>query len=320
MSDSPEVHILMVALKDLAIELGRTPTRDEFASKIKNAKDRINRTFGSYTTMVHASGLEPAKVKKKVDNSIFDVDLEKHLSLYKPKELILPQNIDPYPDVASISDIHWPFVNQLVVNEFVCYVGDVKPTWVVLNGDAWDRYSHAKFPRSHNQFTPRQEDAMARQMNEEFWQKIKKASPKSKCYQLMGNHDIRPIKRVIEEYPEAEDWVKEKLNSMFTFPGVTTIFDPREELFLSNNVIAFHGYRGKLGEHRDYTLYCTLNGHTHLGGVVFRKIRGQVIWELNSGLAGDPLAKGLTYTPQKITHWTPGFSAIDKRGPRFIHL
>jgi hypothetical protein len=45
-----------------------------------------------------------------------------------------------------------------------------------------------------------------------------------------------------------------------------------------------------------------------------------VLFELNSGLAGDPEAKGLTYTPQKITVWTPGFGAINKYGPQFVSV
>lgn len=54
------------------------------------------------------------------------------------------------------------------------------------------------------------------------------------------------------------------------------------------------------------------------GGVVFRKIRGQTLWELNAGYMADPHAKGLTYTPQRITHWTEGLGWTDEYGPRFI--
>ena len=92
----------------------------------------------------------------------------------------------------------------------------------------------------------------------------------------------------------------------------------RTEELIIGDIAVFHGYRSQLGAHRDYTLMNCINGHTHKGGAVFRQIRGSVIWELNSGLAGDPEAKGLTYRPQKITDWTPGFGEVDKKGPRFI--
>lgn len=275
----------------------------------------MTKAFGTYSAMVIAAGLTPYRDKPRtIDNSIFQRSVEAHLQSYKPVENIVRA---PYPTIAVISDIHWPFSSQRVLDAFYKCVDKTKPEYVILNGDAWDMYSHSKFPRSHNQFTPREEQEMARSMNEKFWLSVKERSPDAKCVQMLGNHDVRPLKRVLESYPEAEDWIQEKLTQLFKFDGVQTIMDQREELMLGD-IAVFHGYRSKLGDHRDHTLYNTINGHTHRGGSVFRRIRGQTLWELNSGLAGDPEAKGLTYTPQKITDYTPGFGFVDPVGPRFV--
>lgn len=308
-------HDLIVAVKNLALELGETPTANQFRKHVTNGRSHLERSeFRTYSRLLDVAGLAPSKENRKINNSVFEKDLERHLENYSPKDV--PER-KPYPTIAVISDIHWPFCNNKVLTAFQEYVADIKPEYVFLNGDAWDMYSHSKFPRSHNVFTPKEEEASAREGNDSFWKKIKKNSPKSECVQMLGNHDIRPMRRIIEVYPEAEDWIKERMEKMFSFEGVKTIFDVREE-YMINDIAIFHGYRSKLGEHRDYTLFNTVNGHTHVGGSVFRKIRGQVLWELNSGLAGDPEAKGLTYTPQRISNWTPGFGAIDKKGPRFI--
>lgn len=306
-------HEVISALLAHASELGRTPSRDEFIKLPGMSNHYIAVLFGSYATLVQAAGLDSPSRNRKINNTIFEVNIEKHLEAYKVK----PNIIDDYPTIVSISDKHWPFANPIVQKRFEEYTGDMKPKYVILNGDAWDMYSHTKFPRSHNLFTPREEEQKSRQMNEEFWKSTKRVHPDAICYQMMGNHDVRPMKRVMEIYPEAEDWIKERLHKMFSFEGVTTIYDAREELILGNIAI-FHGYRSKLGEHRDYILMNTINGHTHVGGVSYRKIRGATLWEMNSGLSGDPEAKVLTYTPQKITHWTPGFGAVDKLGARFI--
>lgn len=307
-------HELICALKQLAQELGQTPTRDQF-KKMTAYGTKYETAFGTWNKMIEAAGLVPNLVRdKRINNEIFNVKIESYLESYKPSEVIQHQE---YPHIASISDIHWPFHSQRVIDAFLKYVGNNKPDFVFLNGDAWDMYSHSKFPRSHNIFTPREEETTAREQNIKFWESIILASPNSICTQMMGNHDIRPMKRVLEVYPEAEDWIKERLTKLFTFQGVNIIFDPREEVILGD-ICIFHGYRSGLGQHRDYTLLNCINGHTHVGGTVFRRIRGQTLWELNSGLAGDPEAKGLTYTPQKITHWTPGFGVVDKNGPRFI--
>ena len=219
--------------------------------------------------------------------------------------------------MAIISDIHWPFHSQRVLDRFFRWVDDHKPEIVILDGDAWDMYSHGKFPRSHNVFTPKAEEDLARGHNIQFWTEVKRKSPKSKCYQMLGNHDVRPLKRTLEVAPAMEHWVQKIFTELFTFEGVETILDPRKELMFGD-VMVHHGYKAQLGEHRDHALYNAIVGHTHRAGVVYRQLRGQVLFEMNCGYAGDPEAKGLTYTPQKITGWTQGFGALDEDGPRVI--
>lgn len=314
-----DAHELVVAVKDLALELGRTPTRADFTSSIRGGAYRLGQHFGTFAALLQAAGLETYDDRRsggrKKAPSPFEKSIERHLEEYAPRPM---GEQKPWPTFASISDIHWPFHSQKVIDAFLDYVAEHRPEYIILNGDAWDMYSHAKFPRSHNVFTPREEQALARKANEEFWVAVKARSPNSRYIQMLGNHDCRPLKRVIESYPEAEDWIAEKLKELFTFDGVETIMDPRQELAIREDILVFHGYRSQLGSHRDYTLTSTINGHTHRGGVVFRRIRGATLFEGNSGLAGDPDSKGLSYASQKIQDWTPGFLAGDKWGPRFI--
>lgn len=319
-------HELICAVRQLAEELGVTPTRYQFEANVKNGRHALEKTFGNYQSLLNQAGLVPVRESKKINDSIFEKDIELHLSEHQRVSLTekatkLSENVTidkSYHSIAVISDIHWPFHDQKVIERFYEYVGDEKPEYVIINGDAMDMYSHSKFPKSHNIFTPRDEMATAQRLNAQFWVEIEKRCPTSKKIQTLGNHCIRPLKRILNTYPEAEDWITEKLNEIFTFPGVETIFDHRQEIKIGN-ILVFHGYKTKLGSHRDFVLANTINGHSHVGGVLFRQIQGQVLWELNSGLAGDPEAKGLTYTPQKITNWTPGFGAVTKYGPQFIH-
>lgn len=314
-----DVHSVASALKDLAAELGKPSlTGLDLQLNRPGLKDAVYREFGSMAVALQAAGLETAeraKAKQKIDNSIFEKSIEEHIAQYEPAP---DPVIGPYATMAIISDIHWPFSCQRVIDRFYDYVKERVPDWVIINGDAWDMYSHAKFPRSSNVFTPREEQAMARSMNVAFWSRIHELAPKARKIQMMGNHDIRPLKRIIESYPEAEDWVREKLGSLFTFDGVETIMDPRQELFIDEHTLVYHGHASKLGDHRDATLMNTFNGHTHRGGTVWRKIRSAVLFECNSGLAGDPYAKGLTYTAMKLNAWTPGFAVQDQWGPRFV--
>jgi predicted phosphodiesterase len=313
-------HQTLCALKTLALELGRTPTRYEFETRFAGGKYALERHFRTFAALLQAAGMETYRErqnKDKIGNEVFERSIERVIQDYQPRELPKPSL---WPKLLVISDIHWPFSHKKVIERFYDRVAEFQPEIVVLNGDAWDMYSHSKFARSHNQFTPREEHSLARSENENFWSSVQRLAPNVKCFQLLGNHDVRPLKRVLEAYPEAEDWVEKGLREAFTFTGVETFYDPRQELFLGEDIAVFHGYRSGLGAHRDFTLMNCINGHTHLGGVSFRQIQGRTLWELNSGLAGDPEAKGLTYTPQRITKWTLGFGEVDHLGPRFIPL
>ena len=315
---SDQLHELVSQLKELALELGRTPSKAEFCNRYAGTHYRVTK-IGGFGVLLQAAGLisKTEQKRQKIDNTIFLKNIETHLEAYAPK-VVEPTINASYPRIAVISDIHWPLSSNLVLDRFYAFIEKHQPEYVIINGDAWDMFSHSKYPRSHNVFTPEQEHAMARHANEEFWHEVQRLAPKAKCYQMLGNHDIRPLKRILEVYPVAEDWIVQMLQRLFTFDNVTTVFDSREELLLAGNIAVHHGYRSKLGDHRDYMLRNAIIGHTHLGGVTFRRLRGEVLWELNSGVAGDPESKGLSYTPQKITHWTPGFGWVDEYGPRFI--
>lgn len=311
-------HELISALHDLALQLGRTPRRTEFESHVRGGKYQLEKLFGSYTLFVNAAGLEHASDEKlkKVSNVVFEKSIEQHLEEYKPRPLIEKL---PYPKIAVLGDIHEPFSHEQTKAEFSLFCEKMQPEWIIQVGDAFDCYSHAKFPRSHNIFTPKEEEKKAKKNLEELFSILRKKCPNSKIVLLHGNHSIRALKRVLESVPSIEHWAEKYLEELMTFDGVKTIHDAREE-FIVNDIAFHHGHLSQLGAHRDYMQMNAVVGHIHVGGTVFRQIQGKTLWELNAGLAGDPFSKGLSYTSQKISKWTLGWAAIDSFGPRFCPL
>jgi predicted phosphodiesterase len=312
-------HDLVSSLKELALELGRTPTRAEFEAKTRGGKHHLEKQFGTFSLLVQAAGLVSAKEKqRRIDNSIFERDLADHLDAYTPKASTLAQP-EPYQRTLFIGDTHFPFVDERTLERIVRFAEREQPEVVAQLGDLYDAYAAAKFPRSLNVFTPRQEQDIARKGAETMWSEIRRACPKARLVQCRGNHDDRPLKRVLESYPEAEDWVVQMVRKLMTFDGVETLEDSRQELILPGNVMAHHGYMGRPGAHRDHNVgYNFVFGHTHTGHVVYRQIQGQVRWEMNVGYVGNPDAKGLSYTPQRAVGWTPGWGFLDEYGPRFV--
>lgn len=303
---------LIQRLLDFVRNECRTPTRNEFCSSIRGGRHKIDQHFGSWTNFLAAAGIHN---NKKIDHSIFERNIDLHLANHSA--CALPKWED-WQKTLFIGDTHFPFIHQPTLNQIYEFAELMKPEVIVQVGDLFDMYSHAKFPRSHNVFTPREESKAARSEAEKMWSKLYKLCPQARRIQIVGNHDARPMKRVLEAYPEAEDWIIEIMQKMLSFDGVELISDSREELLLSGNVRVIHGYYSQLGKHRDFNVTNVVCGHSHRGGVVYKQIRNVIIWELNAGLTGDPSSKGLSYTAQKTIDWTLGWGWLDEWGPRFI--
>lgn len=200
------------------------------------------------------------------------------------------------------------------------YCVNWEPDIIVQVGDLRDWYSASRFPRKVNIMTPKQEDELAGFYADAMWETLCKELPKADKYQLLGNHCIRPLARVLEKAPEFEEDMVERVHERYTFDGVKTIYDPREELDL-DGVRFIHGYLSKLGDHAIYNQMPVVCGHTHRGGVAYIPMKEKISFELNAGYLGDASHPALSYTAQKrATKWTLGFGLIDQDGPRFVAL
>jgi hypothetical protein len=222
-----------------------------------------------------------------------------------------------YPTTVAIGDTHFPFTIWPNVERVIAAISAIKPKNVVQLGDLYDLYSFAKFPRSHNIYTPLQEIENGRRLAETFWANIRKAAPRAKLWQLKGNHDARPFKRVQEACPELGDHLA--LSKLWLFDGVETMADDRDALVIKK-VLFQHGYR-RHGDHVRHNRQSTVCGHIHTGGVIYVRQGKESLFELNAGFLGNPNCTPLGYTPlRRISSWTQGFGILDSLGPRFVSL
>jgi predicted phosphodiesterase len=303
---------LVQQLRDLASEIGKTPTRREYVERYGHDFDS---KFGAFSPFVLAAGLEPGKARK-IDNSIFERDIVTHLDQYEAKERVPFLDIKPKHTII-LGDTHFPFVHKDKLKRALDYIAFKKPERVIQVGDLYDMLSHGKFPRSLNVYTPKEEMAEGRRGAQDMWEEVRRIAPQAELHQILGNHDVRPMKRIIEQYPEAELFFD--FSKWFQFDGVQSHLEMRDELILEN-IAYIHGYRGKIGDHMEYMRRPVVCGHLHRGGVVYKNYGDAVLWELNAGYLGDPDSKALSYTAQKHSHWTHGVGEIDQFGPRFVPL
>lgn len=319
MGQKYEKHDIVQALKQCASETGGTPTRRSYQSWGKGPSTTvIERVFGGWTPAIQAAGLDPAREKEEkfafpqadTPDLIREI-IERH----REKRVI---SLNKYRKIVPIGDVHFPFTSDEHLGPVYGVIEREKPDVIVQVGDLKDMFAATKFPRSLNVFNPEAEFELAHSMAVAFWKKIRELAPKAECFQLLGNHDVRPLKRILERWPEGEFFVDKVMKDLFTFDGVKTIHDSTEELFIED--IAFmHGYRTGVGAHRDFSQMNVVHGHTHRGGVSFRPYQGKTLWELDCGLVADPNSIAMAYRQQKKIHeMTPGVGLIDQYGPRFI--
>lgn len=218
--------------------------------------------------------------------------------------------------ILAIGDIHLPYANMRSLRRVVDLATEIKPHIIIQIGDLYDLYSFSRFPRSLNHLTPKAELEWARSDAMDMWERLRKAAPAAKRFQLKGNHDERVSKIVIAKAPEIEHLLD--VHSIFKFKDVETVESERDELILGD-ILFMHGFRSKLGQHTVHNNMNTVCGHTHQGGVVYQRLGKKTIWELNCGFIADTNSHVMSYTRQRhISKWTQGVGLIDENGPRFI--
>jgi predicted phosphodiesterase len=217
-----------------------------------------------------------------------------------------------------IGDSHFPFHNRKTVGAIISLCRKLKPQVIIQLGDLLDLYSYSRFARSQNIMTPAQEVKRGRKDAELMWKELRQASPKADCFQILGNHDARFAKQVLDKLPEAEHLLK-GVYELWKFDGVITSNSDRDELIL-DGVCYQHGYR-KFGEHARSNGMSTVCGHLHRGGVQYSRLGNKTIWELNAGFCADENSIPMSYSKQRrFSQHTQGCGVIDEYGPRFIPL
>lgn len=217
-------------------------------------------------------------------------------------------------NVVIFGDLHFPWHQREALYAALEHVtSDV--SLVVQIGDAYDHHATSRFPRSHEVMSPMEELTIAKQYFDWFWGEVKSRAPNARLIQLMGNHDERPMKRVLERAPELEYLVSHGIRALYEAPGVEVITGDE---FVDNGIAYVHGYMARLGDHARQALIPTVHGHSHKPGVAILR---PGLWEMDVGYLGDEKAPCFGYPAWKrAAPMTRALGRIDKHGPRVILL
>lgn len=214
--------------------------------------------------------------------------------------------------VFVISDTHFPFHNKKGIKDMLKILKKERPTHVIQIGDLLDQYVFSKYSRSLN-ITADNDIIMGLINADDMWKDIKSIVPTAKCYQILGNHDVRFKKRVFDNFPELESLYD--FDKIYDFKGVSVLKSDRDFLII-DGVVYVHGWLSKSIDHAKYFNKPVVHGHRHRMAI---ETDGK-IWSMDVGFLADEKAVPLNYTMSKLTKWTLGCGVVENRKPRLIFL
>ena len=189
-----DLHEIVRVIKELNIEYGRPPLRQELESY--GVSKHVIQTNG-FAKLLRLAGMEPISRKElgefkreKITNEIFKKDIYQVIESHVPRVSISKEK---FPKILCIGDTHFPFVNKEALEKLYSFAEEHRPEYIIQVGDLLDCYAASKFPRSQNIYTPKQEEELGISMAREMWSRLHKICPSAVKHQLLGNHDIRTL-------------------------------------------------------------------------------------------------------------------------------
>lgn len=216
--------------------------------------------------------------------------------------------------VLIIADTHMPFIDKDALKEVYKAVAIEKPDAIVQVGDLLDQYVFSKYTRDHNIITPEDEINRGFEMATQFWEKLNKIARNADKYQLLGNHDERVHKRIMEKLPELITLFDIK-KRLYSFDRVKVMKSYTDYLVL-DDVIYTHGWLTKLGDHAAYFNKSVVHGHSHKPGLIVKTMHDGIRFELDVGHMADSDSVPLSYTQSKMKNWVKAYGVVDNGKPR----
>jgi predicted phosphodiesterase len=214
--------------------------------------------------------------------------------------------------VFILSDLHFPYHDKKAFKKAMKLIKKLKPTHILQIGDCLDQYVFSKYTRSMR-ISPDQDIAVGMGLMQKMWSDIKKACPRAKCYQLMGNHDVRLSKRIAEKVPELTDFFNHK--DLYKLKGVTVLDSDRDFLEI-DGIVYVHGYLTKSIDHAKHFNKPTVHGHRHQPCI---ETHGN-IWSMDVGFLADINQLPLQYTQSKVVKWRLACGYVDNKQPQLFFM
>ena len=214
------------------------------------------------------------------------------------------------------SDVHkWPGANTVAQDAFLKVVKKIKPELVVLNGDVFDGAGISRWPKTgYGHPTPSVKDEL--EAVADFLAEVERASPGSKRWWTIGNHDMRFESRLANIAPEYEGVAGFSLQEQFPLWPMSI------SLMVNQNLMIKHRYHN--GIHATYNKalksgVSIVTGQLHrLQATVFTDYNG-TRWGVDTGTLGETTGEAVAYGEDNPANHCAGFAVLTIVDGRMIH-
>lgn len=219
-----------------------------------------------------------------------------------------------------VNDIHIPYHDQRALAIWLDYIKEINPTKIILNGDIVDFYAVSRYVKD-----PLRLDTLQSELDETsaFLTLLRQQHPKAEIHYLMGNHERRLEKFLVERATPLVSLRCLSLDDQLGLSRNNINFSEEDvhvgKLRITHGVVARHLPGSSVRAHYDRTHTSTLIGHVHrMNMQQYRDYHGTHTLIENGCLCGlQP-----SYAEQ-FTNWQQGFSVIEyspKTGDFEVHM
>ena len=211
--------------------------------------------------------------------------------------------------VLCCSDIHIPFHDVAAVNLFIKECKAKQPAVIVLNGDVLDMFKLSRFTKGEGR-NPYEEIEECRNL----LKRIRAAAPKARIIYIIGNHETRLERYVLEKAPELASLIED----IFTILKVDEFgVEGCGKLIINNDFKFYHGrlIGTKSGlsaiKELERSYMSGASGHVHrLAKFITRKAGRKFVW-LETGCLCD-------MNPEYCIEpdWQQGYAQVDFKNGR----
>lgn len=214
-------------------------------------------------------------------------------------------------NIYVASDVHIPFQDDRAVDTFIETCANMQPEVIILNGDIMDMFMLSKFTKGEGR-NPLEEVTMCR----EFLGKLRKAAPKAEIYYVIGNHETRLERYVLNKAPELASLIEDVFSilkvSDFNIRGCASVTVNNSLVFKHGTLLGNKSGLSAIKEMENaYMSGCT--GHTHrLCKYIARKAGRKFFW-IETGCLCDMNPEYMV-----LPNWQQGFATIRIKGGKVV--